>query len=85
MELDAIGYGNPTIENLKGINSESYLDSLFAELTQFTFPKNSSEATREELATILKHQVVELETYIFFRVGGNHRYSTVDHFHLLEK
>ncbi len=55
MDLDAIGYGNPTIENLKGINTESYLDSLFADLTQFTFPKNSSEATREELNQLVRN------------------------------
>lgn len=55
MDLDSIGYGNPTIENLKGINSESYLDALFAELTQFTFPKNSSEATREELNQLVRN------------------------------
>lgn len=55
MDLDAIGYGNPTIENLRGINTETYLDTLFAELTQFTFPKNSSEATREELNQLVKN------------------------------
>lgn len=55
MDIDAIGYGNPTIENLKGVNTDSYLDSLFAELTQFTFPKNSSEATREELNQLVRN------------------------------
>lgn len=55
MDIDAIGYGNPTIENLRGVNTESYLDSLFAELTQFTFPKNSSEATREELNQLVRN------------------------------
>lgn len=49
MNLDLIGYGNPNQNHLSWINKESYLDSLFAELTQFTFPKNSSEATKEEL------------------------------------
>ena len=55
MDLDSIGYGNPTIENLKGINTETYLDALFSDLTQFTFPKNSSEATREELNQLVRN------------------------------
>jgi hypothetical protein len=55
MNVDAIGYGNPTIENLRGINTETYLDALFADLTQFTFPKNSSEATKEELNQLVKN------------------------------
>lgn len=49
MTLDSIGYGNPTNENLRWLNQETYLDSLFSDLTQFTFPRNSSEATKEEL------------------------------------
>ena len=53
MNLDLIGYGNPNQNHLKWINKESYLDSLFAELTQFTFPKNSSEATKEELNQLI--------------------------------
>jgi hypothetical protein len=55
MNLDIIGYGNPTIENLRCINTESYLDALFADLTQFTFPKNTSEATKEELNQLVKN------------------------------
>ena len=53
MNLDLIGYGNPNQNHLKWINKESYLDTLFAELTQFTFPKNSSEATKEELNQLI--------------------------------
>jgi hypothetical protein len=49
MNLDLIGYGNPNQNHISWINRESYLDTLFAELTHFTFPKNSSEATKEEL------------------------------------
>jgi len=53
MNLDLLGYGNPNQNHLSWINSESYLDSLFAELTQFTFPKNSSDATKEELNLLM--------------------------------
>lgn len=49
MNLDLIGYGNPNQNHISWINRESYLDTLFAGLTHFTFPKNSSEATKEEL------------------------------------
>jgi hypothetical protein len=53
MNLDLLGYGNPNQNHLSWINSESYLDSLFAELTQFTFPNNSSDATKEELNLLM--------------------------------
>lgn len=49
MNLDLIAYGNPNQNHVSWLNKESYLDTLFAELTHFTFPKNSSEATKEEL------------------------------------
>lgn len=53
MNLDLIGYGNPNQNHISWIKKESYLDVLFAELTEFTFPKNSSEATKEELNQII--------------------------------
>lgn len=53
MNLDDIVFGNPTFQNLKIINTESYLDKLFSELTAFTFPKNSSDATKEELNSLV--------------------------------
>lgn len=53
MTIDEIGFGNPTFEYLKIINTQSGLDDLFTNLTSFTFPKNSSEATREELNHIV--------------------------------
>lgn len=49
MNLDLIAYGNPNQNHVSWLNRESYLDTLFAEITHFTFPKNSSEATKEEL------------------------------------
>lgn len=54
MDLNLIGFGNPTIEQLKEVNRETYLDKYFAELTAFTFPANSSEATKEEINSIIK-------------------------------
>lgn len=54
MELDEIVYGTPSLQQLKTINKHTYLDDLFAELTAYTFPKNSSVATREELNVIIK-------------------------------
>jgi hypothetical protein len=53
MNLDEITFGNPNIEQLEYIKKESYLDSLFEELSTYTFPKNSSEATQEELNQIV--------------------------------
>lgn len=53
MNLDSIGFGNPTIEQAKELNKETYLDTLFAEITTFTFPSNSSEATKEELNAVV--------------------------------
>lgn len=62
MNLDLIGYGNPNQNHIAWINKESYLDTLFAELTEFTFPKNSSEATKEELnQIILKIKELQLD------------------------
>jgi hypothetical protein len=53
MTLDSIGFGNPTIDQAKELNKETYLDTLFSELTAFTFPENSSEATKEELNAVV--------------------------------
>jgi hypothetical protein len=53
MNLDLITYGNPTEEQLPYFNKETYLDVLFKELTSFSFPKNSSDSTKEELNQIV--------------------------------
>jgi hypothetical protein len=53
MNLDEITFGNPNLEQLDYIKKDNYLDSLFEELSTYTFPKNSSEATREELNHIV--------------------------------
>jgi len=55
MELDLITYGNPTIEQIPYLESQSYLDELLPELKTYTFPKNSSEATKEELNQLVDY------------------------------
>lgn len=52
MNLDSVTYGNPTQEQLEYLSKESYLDYLFDELVPYRFPKNSTEATKEELNQI---------------------------------
>lgn len=47
--LDSIVYGNPSRDYLPFLETTSFLDKHFEPLTQFTPPKNSSKATREEL------------------------------------
>jgi hypothetical protein len=53
MELDLITYGNPTQEQLKFLKEENYVDALFGELSGYKFPRNSSDATKEELNHIV--------------------------------
>jgi hypothetical protein len=53
MNLDLITYGNPTQEQLPLLQKDSFCDVLFIELTEYSFPKNSSEATIEELNAIV--------------------------------
>jgi hypothetical protein len=49
MNIDSVTYGNPTQEQLEYLTKDSYLNYLFDDLVAYTFPKNSSEATKEEL------------------------------------
>ena len=53
MELDDITYGNPNTIQLKFLQENNYLDVLFEELSTYSFPSNSSEATKEELNEIV--------------------------------
>lgn len=53
MNLDEITFGNPNKEQLEYIKKQSYLDVLFEELSTYTFPQNSSDATKEELNQIV--------------------------------
>jgi hypothetical protein len=73
MNLDEITYGNPNKEQLDSIKQTNYLDVLFEELSTYTFPKNSSDATKEELNHIVDciKQIEGDEDYI-------KRYKTYD-------
>jgi hypothetical protein len=73
MNLDSITYGNPTKEQLPYLLKESYLDSLFSELTSFGFPKNSSDATKEEL-----NHIVDCLNLIPSRESHLERYKIYD-------
>ncbi len=53
--IDELSYGTPLRGQLDYLKEGSYLDSCFADLTQFTFPKNSADATKDELKVILQH------------------------------
>lgn len=53
MFLDDVTFGNPNKEQFEYIKSESYLCYLFEELKTYKFPKNESEATKEELNEIV--------------------------------
>jgi hypothetical protein len=55
MNLDEISYGNPNLDQLKYLSTKHYLDVLLEELSTYTFPKNSSEATQEELNEIVTY------------------------------
>lgn len=73
MVLDQVVYGNPTVEQLKDISKKTYLDTLFPELATFNPPKNSSEATKEEL-----NELVEYTTDLALRDEYLHRYKVYD-------
>jgi hypothetical protein len=55
MNLDSVTYGNPTQEQLGFLSKETYLDYLFDDLVPYRFPKNSSDATKEELNQIVDY------------------------------
>lgn len=49
MLLNELVQGNANREELSLVQSESYLDQCFTELTQYLFPANDSDATKSEL------------------------------------
>ena len=53
MNLDLITYGNPTQVQVALLERETYCDVLFDQLKEYKYPKNSSEATIEELNAIV--------------------------------
>ena len=73
MNLDLITYGNPNEEQVKFLKSSSYLDYLFDDLVSFNFPKNTSEATKEEL-----NQIVDSLDLIQQRENYLERYLVYD-------
>jgi hypothetical protein len=72
MNIDDISYGNPDLEQLKYLSTNNYLDVLLEDLYTYTFPKNSSEATQEELNEIvtyidtLKNKQDFIDRYIIY-------------------
>jgi hypothetical protein len=73
MNLDEITFGNPNLSQLAYIDTENYLDILFQELSTYTFPKNSSEATKEEL-----NQLVDCLRVVENNQEYLNRYKTYD-------
>ena len=85
MRLDELEYGNPNQDQLVYLQKESYLDYLFNELSLDTFPLNSSDATIEELNTIVtyintlkdkkdfieRYNVYDKNLSLFFKEGLN--------------
>ena len=67
MRLDELEYGNPNQDQLVYLQKESYLDYLFNELSLDTFPLNSSDATIEELNTIVTNINTIKEQKRFYR------------------
>lgn len=60
--LDSIVYGNPTRDYLPSLEATSILDKHFEPLSKFTFPRNSSKATREELNLLVDYMNDVAET-----------------------
>jgi hypothetical protein len=73
MNLDELRYGNPNQEQLPYLHKETYVDVLFNELSTFSYPRNSSEATREEL-----NQVVDAINTIKGKEEFEKRYRVYD-------
>jgi hypothetical protein len=72
--LDSIVYGNPTKEFLPYLEASSFLDKHFESLSKFSFPRNSSKATREELNVL-----VDYTAKILGHPEVLSRYKTYDH------
>jgi hypothetical protein len=74
MNLDFITYGNPTQEQLPYLEKSNFVDSsLFDELSTYKFPKNTSEATKEEL-----NQIVDATNLVKDKDEYLNRYKTYD-------
>ena len=53
--LDSIVWGNPTLAEKEFLDKESIFDKHIPKLLEFSFPKNSSKATREELNLLVDY------------------------------
>jgi hypothetical protein len=53
--LDSIVYGNPPNDLLPYLEANSFLDKHLESLSKFSFPRNSSKATREELNVLVDY------------------------------
>lgn len=73
MNLDEITYGNPSVDKLQYLYNETYVDSLFIELSKYGFPSNSSQATKEEL-----NQIVDAVNILSSNEDYIKRYYTYD-------
>lgn len=55
LDIDKISYGNPTRDYLQPLEDSNYLDKIFTDLTFFSFPKNSSPGTKDELNQLMEY------------------------------
>jgi hypothetical protein len=55
MNLNQVTYGNPTIENKKFIEEKGFMDSLFVQFDEDSFPLNDSELVKDELNEIVDY------------------------------
>jgi acid phosphatase (class A) len=64
--LDSITWGNPLQIHLPYLEESTPLDKHIAQLTKFSFPKNSSKATREELNLLVDftNELAKNEDYL---------------------
>lgn len=69
--LDTIIWGNPSLNDKKYLEQESSFDKHIPKLKDFSFPKNSSKATREELNQLVDYvnALKEDEDYLKRYVG----------------
>jgi len=73
--LDTITWGNPSLNDKKFLDTPSPFDKHIPKLKDFTFPKNSSKTTREELNQLvdyvnaLKNDEAYMKRYVSYDVS----------------
>lgn len=55
LNIDNLSYGNICREDIEFLNQETFLDVLFSELTSYSYPKNSSNTSKEELNELVEY------------------------------